>query len=389
MRIIHTSDWHLGRSLCGMPLLPAQASFADWLVEFVRAERVDAVLVSGDIYDRALPSPETVGLLSETLTQLVDAGAQVVVTSGNHDSSIRLGFASSLLARAGLHIRTDPQSLGSGIPVGDGVVYPLPYLEPAVEAGLLDARERSHAGVLGAAMTRVREAATTSGAGPVVVMAHAFVAGGVASESERDISVGGVQIVPASLFNDISYAALGHLHRPQAVSDRIRYSGSPLAMSFSEADHVTSVNLVDVGVEHCAVELVPTPVVRRLVRLRGELDSLLTDARHTHAESAWCHVTLTDPLRPPGALDRLRRRFPDVLALDFEPAGAVVEARAYAARTRPGRSELDVCTDFLGHVRGGVAATDAERALLQRAVEETRVGAAVDADERGREAGVA
>ncbi len=109
MRIIHTSDWHLGRSLCGMPLLPAQASFADWLVEFVRAERVDAVLVSGDIYDRALPSPETVGLLSDTLTQLVDAGAQVVVTSGNHDSSIRLGFASSLLARAGLHIRTDPQ----------------------------------------------------------------------------------------------------------------------------------------------------------------------------------------------------------------------------------------------------------------------------------------
>ena len=107
MRFIHTSDWHLGRPLHSVGMLDAQATFLDWLVDLVRSEAVDAVVVSGDIYHRALPSPDTVGLLSDAVTRLVDTGAQVVLTSGNHDSAIRLGFAARLLERAGLHIRTD------------------------------------------------------------------------------------------------------------------------------------------------------------------------------------------------------------------------------------------------------------------------------------------
>jgi len=210
VRLIHTSDWHLGRSFHQVGLLGAQAAYLDSLVDVVRRERVDAVLVSGDVYDRAMPSPETVDLLSQSLLRLVDAGAQVVVSSGNHDSAIRLGFASGLLERAGVHLRTSVADVGRPVLVGDVAVHPLPYLEPALAADALGATERTHAGVLRAAMTRVRADATTGGR-RTVVMAHAFVTGGVSSESERDISVGGVSRVPTSLFDGFAYGGLGHL----------------------------------------------------------------------------------------------------------------------------------------------------------------------------------
>lgn len=137
MRLIHTSDWHLGRSFHQVGLLGAQARFLDHLVETVRSERVEAVLVSGDVYDRALPAPDTVTLLSEAVTRIIDAGAQVVLSSGNHDSAIRLGFASQLLARAGLHIRSSVASIGDPVLVGGVAVHALPYLEPSISAGPL------------------------------------------------------------------------------------------------------------------------------------------------------------------------------------------------------------------------------------------------------------
>ncbi|MDQ1537339.1 MAG: repair protein SbcD/Mre11, partial [Actinomycetota bacterium] len=219
-----------------MGLLDAQAHYLDHLVEVVRSEGVDAVLVSGDVYDRALPSPETVGLLSDAVTRLIDAGAAVVLSSGNHDSAIRLGFASELLSRAGLHIRTSLASVGLPVLIGDAAIYPLPYLEPSVAADRIGAGEHTHASVLRAAMDRVRIDAGTRNS-PSVVMAHAFVTGGATSDSERDISVGGVSAVPPDVFVSADYVALGHLHGPQGVSETVRYSGSPIALSFSEANH--------------------------------------------------------------------------------------------------------------------------------------------------------
>ncbi|MEO8519023.1 MAG: exonuclease subunit SbcD, partial [Dermatophilaceae bacterium] len=201
MRLIHTSDWHLGRSFHRVGLLDAQARYLDHLVELVGAEGVDAVLVSGDVYDRALPSPETVELLSDGVTRLIDAGAAVILSSGNHDSAIRLGFASTLLSRAGLHIRTSLDQLGVPVLVKDAAIYPLPYLEPAVAAGRIGADARTHAAVLTAAMARVRSDASSRPEASVV-MAHAFVTGGATSQSERDISVGGVSAVHPDVFAD-------------------------------------------------------------------------------------------------------------------------------------------------------------------------------------------
>jgi len=381
VRFLHTSDWHLGRSFHQVGLLGAQAAFVDHLVETVRAEGVDAVLVSGDVYDRALPSPDTVELLSIAVTRLIDAGAAVVLSSGNHDSAIRLGFASELLSRAGLHIRTSTESIGVPVVVDGVAVYPLPYLEPAVAADPLEASERSHAGVLRAAMARV-DADRAARGGPSVVMAHAFVTGGATSDSERDISVGGVSAVHPKVFAGADYVALGHLHGRQRLGEAVRYSGSPVPLSFSEAGHTKGSWLVDVTGSGVSVEAVDAPVERPLAVLRGDIDLLLTDPALTPAERAWCQVTLTDPVRPLGAMEQLRRRFPHTLVLQFDPQGAPVPVRSYTQRTAA-ESDLDVCCSFLGHVRGGHGPSEEERAVLAAGVEAVRVQRA-GADDEGQ-----
>jgi DNA repair protein SbcD/Mre11 len=361
-------------------LLDAQARYLDHLVEVVRSEGVDAVLVSGDIYDRALPAPDTVEVLSGAVTRLIDAGAVVVLSSGNHDSAIRLGFASELLARAGLHIRTSCDSVGTSVSIKDADVYPLPYLEPSVAADRLGVRDCTHAGVLRAAMDRVRTQ-TLSRQHPhpgcsrprsSVVMAHAFVTGGATSASERDITVGGVSAVHPDVFAQADYVALGHLHGPQRISETVRYSGSPIALSFSEADHHKGSVLVDVSAEALTTEPIPAPPAKGLAILRGDLEDLLRDPRHLEAESAYCQITLTDSLRPMGAMERLRRRFPDTLVLAFEPVGAQVIPCTSEASLHQ-RGDLDLCCDFLSHVRGGNVASERERALLSTAVEGARL----------------
>jgi exonuclease SbcD len=380
MRLLHTSDWHLGRFFHREDMLGAQATFVDFLVDTVRRERIDAVLVSGDIFDRALPRVDAVSLLSDALRRLVDAGARVIGISGNHDSARRLGFGAELMGAAGVHLRTDPA--GCAIPVllddehGPVAIYALPYLEPELTRDVVGAESADHAGVLTAAMRQVR--ADLAGRPPstrAVVLAHAFVTGGQGCDSERDVSIGGVTTVPLSTFDGAHYVALGHLHGRQMLAPTVRYSGSPLAYSFSEEHHTKGCWLVDLdgdGVR--AVTGLDAPVPRRIARIRGALDDLRTDPAFSAYEDCWLQVTLTDDVRPREPMDRLRVRFPHTLMLAFEPAGARKDqASTYAERVR-GRSDLDVALGFIEHVRHRPADDD-ERALLDAAF------AAVRADE--------
>jgi exonuclease SbcD len=377
VRILHTSDWHLGRSFHRVDLLTAQSAFLDHLVQVVRQERVDAVLVAGDVYDRALPGVEAVTLLDETLARLVDAGAVVVVTSGNHDSARRLGFGARLLDAAGVHVRTGTGGIGEPVSLADryGPVacYPLPFLEPALSAEALGTG-RTHPAVLGAAMDRVRQDLAGRPAGTRgLVLAHAFVTGAQPSDSERELAVGGLGDVPATVFDGVDYAALGHLHGRQELLPSVRYSGSPLAYSFSESAHVKGYWLVELEAHGLAgVTPVPAPVPRRLARLRGQLADLLADPRHAAAEDAWCQVTLTDPARPAEPMDAVRRRFPHTLELRLEPEGGNGPAATYTAQVT-GRSDVDVCRGFLEHVRQRPASA-AEAGLLGEAVEAARAG---------------
>ncbi len=377
MRLLHTSDWHLGRSFHREDLLGAQARFVDHLVETVRAERVDVVVVAGDVYDRALPPVDAVAVFDDALARLAGTGARVVLISGNHDSARRLGFGSALIDRAGIHLRTEVASAGRPVvlddPGGPVAVYAVPYLEPDAVRVELGCDERSHAAVLGAAMSRVRADLAGRPGARSVVLAHAFVTGGVSSESERDITVGGAAAVPMATFDGIDYAALGHLHGAQRLSDRVRYSGSPLAYSFSEEHQTKQLLLVDLGSEPGAVpvvEPVPTPVERPLARVTGRLDDLLAGERWARYTGHYLQVTLTDPTRPREPMERLRRRFPHVLVLAFAPDGGPQEAgTSYAARIR-GRSDLEIAGDFVAHVRG--PAEPAESALLAAAFEDAR-----------------
>jgi exonuclease SbcD len=372
MRILHTSDWHLGRSFHREDLLGHQGAFVDHLLEVVDTERVDVVLVSGDVYDRALPHVDAVHLADEAFARLAASRARVVVTSGNHDSAQRLGFGSRLIDAAGVFIRTSAASVGTPVLLEDDhgpvAVHGLPYLDPRALAEPWQLSARSHQAALDVAMSRVRaDLASRSPRTRSVVMAHAFVAGAEPSDSERDISVGGVSRVATSSFDGIDYVALGHLHGQHTLTESIRYSGSPLAYSFSEADHHKGSWLVDLDASGLArAELVPAPVPRRLARITGEIETLLTDPRLAVHEGAWVQATLTDPVRPLHAMDRLRARFPHTLVLGFQPVGADTTTTP-AARTA-GRSDHEVTLDFVSALRGAPA-TRAESALLRDAVD--------------------
>jgi exonuclease SbcD len=201
----------------------------------------------------------------------------------------------------------------------------------------------------------------------------------MASDSERDISVGGLQIAPTSLFTGVSYAALGHLHGRATLTDTVRYSGSPLAYSFSEAEHTKGSWLVELGADGFErADFVEAPVPRRLGRLSGRLDDLLTDPAHTVVEDRWLAVTVTDPGRPRMAMERLRRRFPHTLTVTFEPEGRRTERPPVMPHVT-GRSDHDIALGFVQEVRQ-LEATTEEALLLQLACDSCRINDDRDAD---------
>jgi exonuclease SbcD len=301
-----------------------------------------------------VPSLDAVELCNEALTRLRDTGAQVVVISGNHDSARRLGFGADLMRRGGVHLTTRFST--EPVLLGDVPVHAVPFLDPPQ---LVEALQ-----------------AVSAVAPPyAVVVAHGWVAGGEVSDSERDITVGGIGAVPASLLDGVAYAALGHLHGPQTLREGLRYSGSPLAYSFSEARHTKGSWLVETGTAGLgAVDFVPAPVPRRLSTLRGELATLLADPSLAGQEDDYLSVTLTDAARPDEAMARLTRRFPHVLVLAHEPEGVTRSTESYTSRV-VGRTDLEVARSYVEHVRG-TPADDAEQALLAEAFEAVREGAA-------------
>ncbi|WP_405946563.1 exonuclease SbcCD subunit D [Streptomyces prunicolor] len=382
MRILHTSDWHLGRAFHRVNMLGAQADFVSHLVTTVREHAVDAVVVSGDVYDRAVPPLAAVELFDDTLHRLADLGVPTVMISGNHDSARRLGVGAGLIDRAGIHLRTEPAACGTPVVIpdayGDVAFYGLPYLEPALVKAEFGVEKAGHETVLAAAMDRVR--ADLAGRAPgtrSVVLAHAFVTGGEASDSERDITVGGVAAVPSGVFDGVSYVALGHLHGSQTITERVRYSGSPLPYSFSEADHRKSMWLIDLDADGAVTaERLDCPVPRELARIRGTLEHLLDDPDLARHEDAWVEATLTDPVRPADPMARLTERFPHTLSLVFDPERGPDDPDVSYARRLAGRDDREIADDFVAHVRGAGPDED-EQAVLQEAFDAVRADAVV------------
>ncbi|MEV6767196.1 exonuclease SbcCD subunit D [Nocardia sp. NPDC051030] len=370
MRILHTSDWHIGRTFHGVDLLVDQESSLMAIAELVAAERVDVVVLPGDVYDRSIPSADAIAVCNRGFEAIRAAGATIVATSGNHDSPTRLGALGSFAAAGGLHLRCGISEVARPILVSDGhgevAFYGIPYLEPEitrVELGVPQAR--SHAEILDAAMGLIR--ADLGGRAGVrsVVLAHAFVVGGEATGSERSISVGGVETVPLSAFDGIDYVALGHLHSPQTLSESVRYSGSPLPYSFGERSHRKAVWIVELDAAGLtSVERRELPVVRGLSQLSGTLEELLGAPEYAGAEADYVSATLTDTARPVDALRRLRDRFPHAVHVEWVRPEGNPELR-YRERVH-GRRDTEIAQSFLTDVRG--EPTAGEMTWLERAL---------------------
>ncbi|MCT9820711.1 exonuclease SbcCD subunit D [Microbacterium sp. W1N] len=368
MRILHTSDWHIGRTFHGHATLDALRGVLEQLTAEVRAHEVDVVIVAGDVFDSATPAAPAYALLSDTLRALADTGAHVIVTSGNHDSAARLGFQAGLL-RDGIHVITDPGTVGTPVTIDDVDgpvhVYGIPFLEPALLRHLWPGVRTQH-DALGHAMQLVRADLAARG-GRSVAVAHCFAAGVEPTPHlERDIQQGGLDIVPLTVFDGVDYAALGHIHGRQQLSPHVRYAGAPLHYSFGEGDKPRGAWLVDLDADGlAAVQWLDLPVPRRLVTLRGPVDELLTDPAYDDAREAWVCVEYTDPLPQRDPLRRLQERFAHCAKVVHAPVGApVAEARSYAERVAAARTDHELVDAFLVHVREGEGLSEAEAEML-------------------------
>ncbi|MBB3663802.1 exonuclease SbcD [Prauserella sediminis] len=373
MRMLHTSDWHVGRTFHGADLLAEQDATLEHLAGLVADEAIDVVLVAGDIYDRAVPSAEAVRVATAGVRRIREAGAELVLTSGNHDSAARLGAFAEFASAGGLHLRTTVAGIAEPVVFEGGdapvAVYGIPYLEPETARHALGIDGRGHTAVLTEAMRRVRDDLDGRSADTrSIVLAHAFVTGAAGCDSERPIAVGGVEQVPGSVFEGVDYVALGHLHGPQVLEERIRYSGSPLAYSFSEMAQRKSVFLFDVDGDGVGeVHRRELPVPRPLATMRGRLDDLLAEPEHAEHVESFVSATLTDRVRPVDAMRRLRERFPYAVHLEWEPEGAETATLRYAEAVR-GRSDTEIARSFVEDCRNAPP-NDREEALLVAALE--------------------
>lgn len=410
---MHTSDWHVGRTFHGHSTLAALDEVLRELAVLVRERAIDVVLVAGDVFDSAVPSQGSYELLGRALSAIREAGATVILSSGNHDSATRLGFQSEFAAFGGVHVLTKTELHDRPVTLTDehGAVhiYGIPYLEPALVRGLYPGIPlRTHAQVLDFAMDRVRTDLAARG-GRSVVMSHCFAVnvgsgdiggsgdsgdgnvgadnigvgngagaapavlenapGPISDDVVRDITAGGLDLVPLSTFDGPDYVALGHIHGRSTLSERARYSGAPLHFSFSEAGKPRGGWLVELGADGLeSVEWLELPTPRKLSILTGTLDELMTDAVHAHAEQDWVFAVLTDQSRPLDAMRTLQTRFRWCATLDHRPSVvAAASGASYADRIKA-KSDGEIVGGFLEHVRNGVGASDAERALLAEVI---------------------
>lgn len=375
MRFIHTADWHLGRIFHGMHLTEDQGYILESLELLLKEEKADAFIISGDIYDRSVPPPEAVELLDRHLERVIrDLKIPVIMIAGNHDGAERLDFCSAMMKGAGLYIRGIFR--GGFEPVilhdEDGPVYfcPIPYADPERMRPALGSDESltHNAGI--SIYTDVIRSSIPAGCRSVAV-AHAFVNGGTSSESERPLSIGGAGAVAQSAFSGFSYTALGHLHAPQEISATVRYSGSLMKYSISEADHRKSVSMVEIdGAGGIKVEAIPLSPRRDLRVVTGTLKEILAGDDPMSRED-YVAVRLTDRDAVFDAMNRLRHVYPNIIHLERTGYAPQTEERTAGRGLR--HTDMELFASFYRSVTGEDAG---ERELAV-------MGSVLDERERG------
>lgn len=381
MRFVHTADWHLGRIFYGVHLTGDQAHVLDQVIDLVKASKAAALVVAGDVFDRAVPPPEAVDLLDDVLSRLaLDVGVPVIVIAGNHDSPQRLQFGSRLLRSRQLHIfgGLTPQAGVVTLEDDAGPVdfYALPYAEPPVVRECFEDVEVIDHQTAMRRCVRAIESGCPDGRRRVLI-AHAFVQGGSGCESERPLTVGGAGTVDSSCFDGFHYVALGHLHDAQHFAGgKIRYSGSLLRYSFTEsAEKFAKIVEID-PVGQCSVEPAPLKPRRQIRCVSGTMEQILRGPEDGQGRDDYLEVTLLDRGALLDPMSKIQQVYPNALHL-VRPA--LCEAATNSARldhTKMTDSELfadfyrAVTDETIGDLRGEAFATviDAMRQREREAV---------------------
>lgn len=350
MKLIHLSDIHLGKRVNEFSMLEDQAHILKKILAVVDEEKPDGVLIAGDVYDKSVPSTEAVQLFDDFLVRLAERKLPVFIISGNHDSPERLSFANRLIDAAGIHLAPVYNGVVEPITLSDEYgpvnVYMLPFIKPAHVRGFFpDTEINGYSDAVAAAIGRMNIDKTQRN----VLITHQFVTGAQRSDSE-ELSVGGTDNIGAEVFCDFDYVALGHIHGPQNMdSGRIRYCGSPLKYSFSEAAQQKSVTVAELK-EKGMLEIHTVPLIPRrdMVELKGSYQQLTLREfyENTTYQEDYTHITLTDEEDIPDAVAKLRAVYHNLMKLDYDNTRTRHSAAISGAENVETRSPIDLFAEF-------------------------------------------
>lgn len=356
MKLIHLSDLHLGKRVNDFSMLEDQQYILAEILQIIDREKPDGVLIAGDVYDKSVPSAEAVALLDDFLVRLSKRELRIFVISGNHDSPERMAFGGRLMERSGVHLA--PVYDGKVEPVvltdeyGPVKLYLLPFVKPSHVRRCFPKREiATYTDAVSAAI----EAMGVDTAVRNVLVTHQFVTGAARCDSE-ELSVGGTDNVDAAVFDPFDYVALGHIHGPQQVGrETVRYCGTPLKYSFSEAGHKKSVTVVELGAKgSVTIRTIPLKPLRDLVELRGTYEELTLRAFYegTTYPRDYIHITLTDEDDIPDAVGKLRIIYPNLMKLDYDNKRTRAGIRLEGAEDVQQKSPLELLEEFYSNQNG-------------------------------------
>ena len=377
MKLIHLSDLHLGKRVNEFSMLEDQQYILTEILRIVDAEQPDGVLIAGDVYDKTVPSAEAVALLDDFLVRLAKRDLQIFLISGNHDSPERMAFGGRLMEGSGVHLAPVYDGRVSPITLTDayGTVnfYLLPFVKPAHVRRCFPEQEiTTYTDALAAAI----EAMGVDQTGRNVLVTHQFVTGAARCDSE-ELSVGGTDNVDVSVFDPFDYVALGHIHGPQRVGrETVRYCGTPLKYSFSEAGHQKSVTVVELEAKgSVSVRTVPLVPLRDLAELRGTYEELTFRGFYegTSYQKDYVHITLTDEEDVPDAMRKLQIIYPNLMKLDYNNRRTRAGARLDGAEDAEQKSPLELLEEFYEKQNGQPMGEEQQafaRAWMERIWEE-------------------
>lgn len=312
MKIIHTSDWHLGISLHNASLIDEQRYFIDYLINVVKDQKVDAVIIAGDVFDHSVSSAEAITLYNYAVTRLCnELGVPVVIAAGNHDGAARLASCNELLKKAGLYIYGKLTAEINAVEIGNSSIYPIPYFNvDEVKALYPEEKISSYADAMEVVLKNIKQNFKEGNSN--ILMCHCFVSGSVLSESDRTALVGGSSVVPSGIFDGFDYVAMGHLHKAQDRGYNIRYSGSPIKYSFSEASHLKTITMLEIedGIKYEELEIVP---LRETRIIRGTFDEVLEFANHDMKRDDFIKIEITDMYAGMEAVELFRTYYANLL----------------------------------------------------------------------------